>query len=210
MRSGTSTARRAQSRRAPATKASPRMERFEGYLERFRGPIFTYVNRLVRDEATAEDIAQETFVRLFKELDRIRDETASAWLYRVARNLVTDYIRKKRPVTFTVLKGRARDDDDEHPGLQFEHPGRGPVGTTTNNELREMIEETLEAMSPKFRDVLELVDIQKLTHEEASQVLDCSVKTVSARLARAREFFTNRIARFVDVDSDDADSAQEV
>ena len=209
MRSGTTAARRTKSKAAPARKASPRMERFERYLERYRGPIFTYVNRLLRDEATAEDIVQETFVRLYKELDRIRDQTASAWLYRVARNLVTDYIRKKRPVTFTVLKGKSREDDDE-PGLQFEHPGRGPVGATTNNELREMIESTLEAMSPKFRDVLELVDIQKLTHEEASQILDCSVKTVSARLSRAREFFTNRIARFVDVDDDSSDSAQEI
>ncbi|MCA8911440.1 MAG: RNA polymerase sigma factor [Planctomycetes bacterium] len=183
------------------------MERFERYLEKFRGPIFSYVYRLVRDEATAEDIAQETFVRLYKELDRIRDQTASAWLYRVARNLVTDYIRKKRPVTFTVLRGKSREDDDESPSLQFEHPGRGPVGTTTNNELRELIDETLEAMSPKFRDVLELVDIQKLTHEEASKVLDCSVKTVSARLARAREFFTNRIARYVETgDEDEPDS----
>ncbi|MBZ0138131.1 MAG: sigma-70 family RNA polymerase sigma factor [Planctomycetes bacterium] len=210
MSSGTSAARRS-STAAPAVKASPRMERFERYLDRFRGPIFTYVNRLVRDEATAEDIAQETFVRLYRELDRIRDETASAWLYRVARNLVTDYIRKKRPVTFTVLKGSARDGDDDQPGLQFEHPGRGPVGTTTNNELREIIEETLDAMSPKFRDVLELVDVQKLTHEQASQVLECSVKTVSARLARAREFFTNRIARYVDAEDTGATgSAHEV
>lgn len=206
MKAGTA-ARRLNASPVPKTKASPRMERFERYLERFRGPIFSYVYRLVRNEATAEDIAQETFVRLFKQLDSIRDQTASAWLYRVARNLVTDYIRKKRPVTFTVLRGRARDDDDESPALQFEHPGRGPVGDTTNNELREMIEETLVAMSPKFRDVLELVDIQKLTHEEASQVLDCSVKTVSARLARAREFFTNRISRFVDMDDDEPDSA---
>ncbi|MCA8917465.1 MAG: sigma-70 family RNA polymerase sigma factor [Planctomycetes bacterium] len=207
MRAGTAL-KRAKAAPVPTSKASPRMERFERYLEKFRRPIFTYVYRLVRDEATAEDIAQETFVRLYKQLDKIRDQTASAWLYRVARNLVTDYIRKKRPVTFTVLRGRAREDDDESPSLQFEHPGRGPVGTTTNNELRDMIEETLEAMSPKFRDVLELVDVQKMTHEEASQVLDCSVKTVSARLARAREFFTNRIGRFVDVDDgDEPDSA---
>lgn len=204
MRAGTAVKRR---KAVPKSKASPRMERFERYLEKFRGPIFSYVYRLVRDEATAEDIAQETFVRLYKELDRIRDQTASAWLYRVARNLVTDYIRKKRPVTFTVLRGKSREDDDESPSLQFEHPGRGPVGTTTNNELRELIDETLEAMSPKFRDVLELVDIQKLTHEEASKVLDCSVKTVSARLARAREFFTNRIARYVETgDEDEPDS----
>jgi DNA-directed RNA polymerase specialized sigma24 family protein len=53
-------------------------------------------------------------------------------------------------------------------------------------------------MSPKFRDVIELVDVQKLTHEEAAEALECSVKTVSARLARAREFFTSRIARYLD------------
>ncbi|MBX3460264.1 MAG: RNA polymerase sigma factor [Planctomycetes bacterium] len=175
------------------------MDRFEKYLERYRGPIFNYVLRLVKDESASEDIAQETFVRLFKELANIRDQTASAWLYRVARNLVTDYIRKKRPVTFTVLKGR-QPDDDEDDAPQFEHPGRGPAATTTNNELRGLIQQALDAMSPKFRDVLELVDVQQLTHEEAAEILGCSVKTVSARLARAREFFTQRISRHIDRD----------
>jgi RNA polymerase sigma-70 factor (ECF subfamily) len=175
------------------------MDRFERYLSKYRKPIFTYVVRLVRDEATAEDIAQETFVRLYKELDRIRDQTASAWLYRVARNLVTDYVRKKRPVTFTVLRGSGGNDDEDSPGLEFEHPGRDPVAISTNNELRRLIDETLEAMSEKFRDALELVDVQQLTHEEASEILGCSVKTVSARLARAREFFAQRLGRHVNL-----------
>lgn len=185
---------------APTAKGSPRMDRFEAYLEKYRGPIYSYVMRLVRDDATAEDIAQETFVRLYKKMDEIRDKTASAWLYRVARNLVTDYVRKKRPVTFTVLRGSASDEDDDS-RLQFEHKGRGPVGITANNELREKIMETLDSMSEKFRDVLELVDIQKMTHDEASKVIGCSVKTVSARLARAREFFTNRLSRYVDLET---------
>lgn len=185
---------------APVAKASPRLERFDRYIERFRGPIFTYVNRLVKDEGSAEDIAQETFVRLYRELDGIRDNTASAWLYRVARNLVTDYVRKKRPVTFTVLKGGAADDDEDGPVLQFAQKGLGPAGISINNELHGLIHQTLDAMSPKFRDVLELVDIQGLTHDEAGDVLGCSAKTVSARLARAREFFTQRLARHVDMD----------
>lgn len=206
MKSGASAAKRAPSKKQSA-KGSPRMDRFEDYLARFRGPIYTYVYRLVKDSATAEDIAQETFVRLYTQLDRIRDKTASAWLYRVARNLVTDYIRKKRPVTFTVLKGNGADDDDDAPTLQFEGKARGPVAQATNHELAELINETLEAMSPKFRDVIELVDIQKLTHDEASQILGCSVKTVSARLSRAREFFTNRIARYVELDTEGKSSA---
>ena len=184
----------------PKPAISPRMERFERYLEQFRRPIFSYVYRLVNDEGTAEDIAQETFVRLYQELDRIRDETASAWLYRVARNLVTDYIRKKRPVTFTVLKG-GKSDDDEEGGLDFNAPvSDNPVARSYGNELSRHIDATLAAMSEKFREVLVLVDMQKLTHEEAAKVLNCSVKTVSARLARAREFFTNRLARLVKIE----------
>lgn len=183
----------------PVAKASPRQDRFERYLERFRGPIYTYVLRLVKDDGAAEDIAQETFVRLYRELEGIRDNTASAWLYRVARNLVTDYVRKKRPVTFTVLKGQAADDDEDGGPLQFAHKSAGPPAEALNNELQGMIGATLDAMSPKFRDVLELVDIQGLTHDEAGDVLGCSAKTVSARLARAREFFTHRLARHVDL-----------
>jgi len=184
----------------PKPAISPRMERFERYLEQFRRPIFSYVYRLVNDEGTAEDIAQETFVRLYQELDRIRDETASAWLYRVARNLVTDYIRKKRPVTFTVLKC-GKSDDDEEGGLDFNAPvSDNPVARSYGNELSRHIDATLAAMSEKFREVLVLVDMQKLTHEEAAKVLNCSVKTVSARLARAREFFTNRLARLVKIE----------
>ena len=56
MRAGTAV-KRVKAAAVPSTKASPRMERFERYLEKFRGPIFSYVYRLVRDEATAEDIA---------------------------------------------------------------------------------------------------------------------------------------------------------
>lgn len=181
----------------PVAKASPRTDRFDAYMARFRGPIYSYVLRLVKDDGAAEDIAQETFVRLHRELEGIRDNTASAWLYRVARNLVTDYVRKKRPVTFTVLRGLAADDDEDGPALQFADKSAGPIAQSLNNELHGLIQQTLEAMSPKFRDVLELVDVQGLTHDEAGDVLACSAKTVSARLARAREFFTRRLSRHV-------------
>ena len=193
-------------KKAPAQPNSPRMDRFEEYLEKYRRPIFSYVMRLVGNSATAEDIAQETFVRLFIKLKDIRDDTVSAWLYRVARNLVTDFVRKKRPVTFTVLKGRAADGDEDSPALDFPSGDRGPDEEALRSELRQLIDQTIEAMSPKFREVITLVDIQRLTHEQASKVVGCSVKTISARLARAREFFAGRMARFVDIESDSSEA----
>lgn len=179
---------------------SPRMDRFERYLEKYRRPIYSYVLRLVGDKGVAEDLAQETFVRLYTSLDKIRDATASAWLYRVARNLVTDYMRRKRPVSFTILKGGNGTDEEDGPGIQFEGKDRGPDVAAQNRELQRLVAETLSAMSLKFREVLVLVDMQKLTHEAASEIIGCSVKTVSARLARAREFVANRLSRYVNVE----------
>jgi RNA polymerase sigma-70 factor (ECF subfamily) len=172
--------------------------RFEEYLERFRRPIYIYVHRLVRDSHIAEDITQETFVRLYREIASIRDETASAWTYRVARNLVTDYKRKKKPVLFTVLRGNsASDDEDGHEPLQFEGNEPSPVDRSYQNELQAALDDVLGRMSSKFRDPLILCDVEKLTYEQAAEVLGCSVKTVSARLHRAREFVSGCLKKYL-------------
>lgn len=172
--------------------------RFEDYLERFRRPIFIYVHRLVRDVHIAEDITQETFVRLYREISSIRDETASAWTYRVARNLVTDFRRKKKPVLFTVLSGRTADsDEDGQESLQFEGREPSPADKSYENELQTALDDVLGRMSSKFRDPLILCDVEKLTYEQAAEVLGCSVKTVSARLHRAREFVAGCMKKYL-------------
>lgn len=172
-------------------------ERFEEYLRRFRKQIYVFVNQMVRDTHLAEDITQETFVRLFREISSIRDETASAWVYRVARNLVTDYKRKKRPVLFTVLKGRNGDSDDDDGSPDFEGGGLGPDQRSYENELRVALDSVLARMSAKYRDPLLLCDVERMTYEQAAQVLGCSVKTVSARLHRAREFVSQCMKKYL-------------
>lgn len=182
----------------PAPKPTdPELERFEGYVSRLRRPIFSYVMRLVRDEHLAEDITQESFVRLYRELENIRDETASAWLYRVARNLVTDHSRKKKPVLFTVLKGkRASDDEEGSDQPEFAGKESDPLDGSFDNELQSLIHQALDRMSAKLREPLILCDMEKLTYEQAAGVLGCSVKTVSSRLHRAREFLAGCLERY--------------
>jgi RNA polymerase sigma factor (sigma-70 family) len=184
---------------APVTPDQVDVARFEHLLERYRRQIYAYVYRLVRDSHLAEDIAQETFVRLYREIASIRDETASSWLYRVARNLVTDFKRKKAPVLFTVLGGnRSSDDDEGRESIQFEGREPSPVEQSWGNELSGIIQGVLDRMSPKYRDPLILCDIEQLTYEQASQVLGCSVKTVSARLHRARDFVAGCLKKHID------------
>lgn len=178
------------------------MDRFERYLAEFRRPIYTYVLRLVRDPHLSEDITQETFVRLYKEIDNIRDETASAWMYRVARNLVTDHSRKKKPVLFNVLRGRrATETSEGRESVDFAGSDASPHDQTWESDLQKILHDALERMSPKYRDPLVLCDLEKLTYEQAAEVLGCSVKTVSARLHRAREFLAGCLKKHVRTDT---------
>ncbi|NUQ36018.1 MAG: sigma-70 family RNA polymerase sigma factor [Planctomycetaceae bacterium] len=179
------------------------MDRFEKYLEEYRRPIYSYVLRLVRDPHLAEDITQETFVRLYKEMDNIRDSTASAWIYRVARNLVTDYSRKKKPVLFTVLKGGMRPTDtaDGRESVDFAGNQQQPPAESYENELQLLVAQAIERMSPKYRDPLILCDMEHLTYEQAADVLNCSVKTVSARLHRAREFLSTFLKKHAEAEN---------
>lgn len=180
----------------PSAPQDPELARFEGYVEKLRKPIFRYVMRLVRDEHLAEDITQESFVRLYRELANIRDETASSWLYRVARNLVTDHSRKKKPVLFTVLRGKRSEDDEGSENVEFAGDLADPSEDSSENELQAVVRKTLDRMSAKLREPLILCDMEKLTYEQAAMVLGCSVKTVSSRLHRAREFLAGCLERF--------------
>ncbi|MCA8940633.1 MAG: RNA polymerase sigma factor [Planctomycetes bacterium] len=185
-------AKQQESKPAPLTGD----ERFDAYYRQLRLPIFNYVYRLVGNTHVAEEITQEAFVRLYRRIDTIIDSTASAWMYRVARNLVTDHHRKKSPVLFTVLKGKPKD-DDEMPSLQFASSADTPEDESYGAELSERLQWILKRMSPKFRDPLVLCDLEKLTYEQAAQVLGCSVKTVAARLHRAREYIAGCLDRFL-------------
>ncbi len=170
-------------------------QRFEHYLEAFQNRIYTYVLRLCKNQHLAEDITQETFIKLYKELSRIREETVCSWLYRVARNLFIDSRRKKNPLLFTLLQGQNR--NKEEVALDFTRSERTPYEESSKKELHEQLHKAMNRMSKKYREPVILCDLENLTYEEAAQVLGCSIKTVSARLHRGRAFLANCLDRFI-------------
>jgi RNA polymerase sigma-70 factor (ECF subfamily) len=148
----------------------------EALYNRFKVPLYNLAYRYTRNAAAAEDILQETFIKVFTHLGDIdRAETFPAWVYRVGVNASLSYLRsRKRELQTTVPL-----DDVE---------GRREAASLDPDmsHLRRPIEEAVNSLSEKLRGVFILHDIQGFKHEEIARTLGCSVGTSKSQLFKAR------------------------
>jgi RNA polymerase sigma factor (sigma-70 family) len=147
---------------------------FETLLERHLAPLGRFLFRLSRDRDEADDLAQETFLRIWREArrwqpDRVRFTT---WLYRIARNLAIDRHRKVREVTGTDLPELAADG--------------GPHDELVHAERGRRVRAAVAALPERQRTALLLCHFQGLSNGEAAEILEISVDALESLLSRAR------------------------
>lgn len=152
--------------------------------DRYRAAIYRYVSRLVGDSSLADDLTQETFVRVIRHLGELKNPAAlEAWLYRVATNVCYDHFRSR---------------DHQHPGLPL--PGRNagrdppvaedgalrPDQLLERSEMSDCVLRFLIELPEAHRRVLILHDLQGYTDPEIARMLGLSLENVKIRLHRAR------------------------
>lgn len=161
-------------------------------MGRYKGPIINFIYRLIGDASEAEDIAQETFVRAYRNLHRFavrgtRDKF-SAWLYQLARHAAIDALRRKRRRPVQSL-------DD---GLGREPVADGdPARDAALRERAEAIATAVGELPEDQRTALLLTTYQDLSTAEAAEVMNCSGKSVESRLYRARQFLRHRLVGLI-------------
>ena len=159
---------------------------FEEVFREYRGPIYNYLLRMTQDQAEAEDLTQETFVRAHRSLPTFRGEASlSTWLYRIATNISFDHFRRRTTrqagITLSLEKiefYEDRDSDSDTPP--------SPEQLTARSEMSACVQAFVRRLPPDHRVVLVLKDLQGLKNREIAEVLDCSLATVKIRLHRAR------------------------
>ena len=135
---------------------------------------------LTGNQADAEDLVQDTVLRAYKALDRFDGRYPRAWLLTILRNTHLNRVRKKQPVLF-------RDDDESAEALaSIPADDPGPEQEVLDATIDHRIAAAFRSLSPKFRDVVQLVDIDGLSYKETAQMLDIKLGTVMSRLHRAR------------------------
>jgi RNA polymerase sigma factor (sigma-70 family) len=154
-------------------------EAYRVLVERHKQYVFTLVLRSVDHRETAEDLAQEVFLKLYRSLELFRgDSKFTTWLYRMTVNMVTDYRRTqaRRPVENMLDKVK------DWAGSRREQPEAQAV----LREERRTMQELVQDLPDKYRMVIYLYHFRQLTYQEIAQVLQLPIKTVETRLYRGK------------------------
>lgn len=159
---------------------------FSALVARYTHPLFALFTRLLDDRQLAEDLCQDTFLRIYQRAEEY-DPTRpfSAWLYTIATRLGIDALRRRKKATalFTSLDDQSRGQEEGKPlGETLAGSGRDPGIELEKREEGMRVRKALATISPEARLVLILRHYQELSYQEISAVLDCPVGTVKSRL----------------------------
>jgi len=174
---------------------------FEMLVVKYQRRIERLIGRMVRDVDLVADIAQETFIRAYRALPQFRAESAFyTWLYRIAVNTAKKALvdMKRDPVmTYTSLQGSDDDDETYRGGLE-PTDGETPEALLASKEIAATVNAAINALSEDLRQAITLREIEGLSYEEISDVMNCPIGTVRSRIFRAREAIAERLRPLLD------------
>jgi RNA polymerase sigma-70 factor, ECF subfamily len=162
-------------------------EAFAELIDRYSGRLFNLAYRFTGDRGEAEDVAQETFLRVYSALPRSRLELAfRPWLFRIAVNLCRDLARRKRPTPFTDLP-RGQDAPAGEDGMEaLPDPGPSPADQVETQATEAALRRAVMELPPAQRLIVTLRYNEALSYEEIGRLLDMPPATVGTSLLRAR------------------------
>ena len=170
-------------------------EDFHKLYSLYSKQIYNFVWRLVGSTEDAEDLTQETFLKVHREIKNLRQAAQfKFWLYRIARNEVYQKQRRSKKATEVSLDDSAIDYYDflPHPS-----PGSDPEKQALFRELSQVMDRTLKAMAPKYRDVFVLAVFHKMSYDDITRVVDRSLLSVKTDIYRARLTVKDALGKYM-------------
>jgi len=152
--------------------------------------VYNFSYKICRDRDKAEHTMQETFYSMIKSLHQFDGNSKlSTWLYRIASNHCLMMARKEKSRTFVSI-----DNDDELYEDRYTADWSSiPDKNIENDELKKILDESINKLSPEYRIVFLLRDVEGLSTEETAEMTELSVPAVKSRLHRARAFLRNEL-----------------
>ena len=158
-------------------------------LRRYQRPVFSLIYRMVRDRELAEDLAQETFVKVLNALDRYRSEYKfSSWVFKIANNAAIDHLRRKELDTLSLEGGPDATTPErvEATALQLGDQAESPLEELEARELGSEIERAIGRLRPEYRSCIILRHVEGRPYDEIAGILDLPLGTVKTYIHRAR------------------------
>ncbi|TVR66537.1 MAG: sigma-70 family RNA polymerase sigma factor [Gemmatimonadales bacterium] len=162
---------------------------FRELLLRYEKPVFSLVFRMVRNRETAEDVAQEAFVKAFNAIHTYNPSYRfSNWIFKIANNMAIDRLRKRELDTVSIDGAPGADSAQEEQRTSMDLPDRGetPDAYAENRELGSQIEGALGQLRPEYRTAVLLRHVEGHSYQEVSEIMDLPLGTVKTYIHRGR------------------------
>jgi RNA polymerase sigma-70 factor, ECF subfamily len=172
---------------------------FAELVSRYRNQITSYIYRMTNDYDGAVDLAQETFMRVYRAAGRYQTTHAfSTYIYRIATNLAISELRKRKRRRLVSLTGLLSGGEGQEV-RDFDAPDEKPLQDTNlvDAEKRQVIQRAIRTLPEKYRAPLVLRDVEGKSYDEIAQILSTSEGTVKSRINRARNFLRDKMQSYI-------------
>ena len=174
---------------------------FAELVRRYRNQITNYVYRMTNDYDTAVDLAQETFLRVYRAADRYQTTYAfSTYIYRIATNLAISELRRSKRRRLVSLTGffQGREGAHEEPA-ELDPRDSCPLqdASLVEDERRGAVARAIATLPEKYRAPLVLRDVEGRSYDEIAGILRMSEGTVKSRINRARSFLREKLSAYI-------------
>jgi RNA polymerase sigma-70 factor, ECF subfamily len=158
-------------------------------LVRYQRPVFSIIYRMIRDREQAEDLAQETFVRVFNHIERYDPRFKfSSWIFKIATNLTIDWIRRKELDTVSIDGSRnaVTAEQIEATSITLASQDENPEELLEAKELGEEIETAISRLRPEYKAAILLRHVEGREYQEIAEILSLPLGTVKTYIHRGR------------------------
>ena len=173
---------------------------FTQLVTKYKDALTNYLNMTVGNYDVAADLAQETFLRVYKNIRRYSNiYQFSTWLYRIATNLAIDemrYRRRRGQVFYNNVWDNNRYGDTDRTELQISDVRRGPGDEVLRKESTQVLGDAIRSLPEKYRTAFIMKEIQELPYDTIAGVMNCSTGTIKSRLHRARQLLQRKLEHY--------------
>lgn len=157
-------------------------EAFGRLLSKYLSSVYNFVVQLTRDRIVAEDLAQETFIKAWKNLARFdQKRNFKTWLFAIAKNTTYDFFKKKKSIPFSFFE----DEEGQSSLAMLDTETVSPETILDKGETQEMVEAALQDIPELYRTLLTLAYQEDFSLAEISEILDVPYNTIKSRHQRA-------------------------
>jgi len=162
------------------------LDAFNTLILHYQDVVFNTALRILGDEDSAQDAAQEAFISAFKSITTFRGGSFKAWILRTVTNACYDELRRQKRRPTTPLEPETNDGEEIDSPKWLADPHMTPAEKAEADEIEHAIQHCLDALPVEFRSVVVLADIQGMDYTEVAAAARVPLGTIKSRLARAR------------------------